>query len=389
MIYLDSAATSFQKPPEVRAAVLRAMERCASPGRGGYREAMTGAETVYRCRERCADFFDCAPEQVVFTSSATHSLNIAIKSMVGRGDRVVVSAFEHNAVMRPLAAIGAAIVVAESKLFDRAGTLAAFRETVTPDTKAVICTHVSNVFGFILPLREIAALCRERNVPLIVDAAQSAGILPLSLRELGAAYLAMPGHKGLYGPQGTGVLICGQVPEQTLLEGGTGSLSQQLDMPDFLPDRLEPGTANVPGIAGLEAGLRFVQRTGLREIAEREAAMIRHAAKRLERMGRIRVFSGPDQSGVLSVQFADHDCETAAELLARKGIAVRAGLQCAPLAHAAAGTLETGTVRLSTSAFSTERDIDSFLTAAAELCGERESRKKAAGCPCNRRRNQL
>lgn len=387
MIYLDSAATSFQKPPEVRAAMLRAMERCASPGRGGYREAMEAAETVYRCRERFADFFSCEPEQVAFTSSATHSLNIAIKSLVGPGDRVVVSAFEHNAVMRPLVAIGASIFVAESKLFDRAGTLAAFREAVTQDTRAVICTHVSNVFGFILPLEGIAALCRERNVPLIVDAAQSAGILPLSLRELGAAYLAMPGHKGLYGPQGTGVLICGRVPERTLVEGGTGSLSQQLEMPDFLPDRLEPGTANVPGIAGLEAGLRFVQRTGPETVAEREALLVRRAVRQLERLEGIRIFAGPDQAGVLSVQFSGMDCETAAERLARKGIAVRAGLQCAPLAHAAAGTLETGTVRLSTSAFTTEREIDCFAAAVAELGGGKK--KKPAGCPCNRRRNQL
>ena len=367
MIYLDSAATSFQKPPEVAKAVLDAMARCASPGRGGYREAMEAAGLLYRCRERFAVFFECEPEQVVFTGSATHSLNLAIKSLVKPGDRVVVSGFEHNAVMRPLTALGADIVTAGTKLFDQEDTIRAFQSALTPDTKAVVCTHVSNVFGYVLPVEEIAALCRRRGIPLVIDAAQSAGHFPLRLKALGAAYIAMPGHKGLYGPQGTGVLLCGRVPSETLLEGGTGSLSRELDMPEFLPDRLEPGTANVPGIAGLEAGLAFVERVGLREIRAREERLLRYLREGLSTMEGVRCFSGVPQSGVLSVLFERLDCESAAERLAERGIAVRAGLQCAPQAHRSAGTLEVGTVRLSVSLFNTEREMASALRALSEI----------------------
>jgi len=367
VIYLDSAATTFQKPPSVRAAVQRAMERCASPGRGGYREAMLADRLLYGCRERCAALFDCEPEQVVFTTSATHGLNIAIKDLVRPGDRVVVSGFEHNAVMRPLTALGAETVTAGERLFDREDTLAAFRSAVTPETAAVVCTHVSNVFGYVLPIAEIAALCRERDVPLVIDAAQSAGILPLSLRALGAAYIAMPGHKGLYGPQGTGILLCGRIPGRTLLEGGTGSVSQELTMPEFLPDRLEPGTANVPGIAGLDAGIAFLQCAGMDRIRAQEQRLLRRTVAGLLELPEVRCFAGPGQSGVLSLQFAGMDCETAAEKLAAQGIAVRAGLQCAPQAHRSAGTLPEGTVRVSFSAFNTTREIDCFLRAAGRL----------------------
>ena len=372
MIYLDSAATSFQKPPEVAAAMLDALRRCASPGRGGYGAAMAAAETVYRCRERCAALFDAEPEQVVFTSSATHGLNLAIKDLVRPGDRVVISGFEHNAVVRPLAALGAETVPAGTALFDPEKTLRAFRDAVGPETTAVVCTHVSNVFGYVLPLEDIADLCRDRGVPLIVDAAQSAGVLPLSLRRLGAAYVAMPGHKGLMGPQGTGVLLCGRVPERTLLEGGTGSVSREAAMPDFLPDRLEPGTQNVPGIAGLSAALGYLERHGLAGAQERR--LTRLLAERLRGLPGVRCFAGAPQSGVLSLQLEGVDCETVAAKLAERGIAVRAGLQCAPLAHRTAGTLESGTVRVSFSRFSRTGDAEALVRALRTLAGEQTGR---------------
>ena len=362
-MYFDHAATSYPKPPEVRRAVLRAMEECTSPGRGGYREALRAAETVHECRLQCAALFDCEPEQVVFTSSATHGLNIAIKDLVQPGDRVVVSGFEHNAVMRPLAALDAEIIVAGRNLFDAEDTLREFEKALSDGVKAVICTHVSNVFGYILPLERIAALCRLREIPLIVDAAQSAGILPLSLRELGAAYIAMPGHKALLGPQGTGILLCGRIPERTLLEGGTGSLSRELSMPEFLPDRLEAGTANVPGIAGLSAGIGIVRNLGLPVIAEKERILIRAIAERLGRNEKVRLFTGNNQSGVLSLLVEGQDCVCTAERLAEAGIAVRAGLHCAPLAHASAETLRQGTVRISVSPFHTIRDAERLTDA--------------------------
>ena len=227
MIYLDNAATTLRKPSSVYRAVRNAMHRAGTPGRGGHRAAMEAAETVYRCRELAAELFDVPyPEQVVFTMNSTHALNIAIRSLVRPGMRVVVSGYEHNAVMRPLYALGAEIRTARGILFDQADVLSAFRRELREDTGAVVLNHVSNVFGFIQPAAEIADLCRERGIPLILDASQSAGVLPISLKRLGAAFIAMPGHKGLYGPQGTGILLCGRKPEP-LLFGGTGSGSRE------------------------------------------------------------------------------------------------------------------------------------------------------------------
>lgn len=370
MIYFDSAATSFQKPPTVGQAMLKSMARCASPGRGGYRAAMEAAETVYSCRELCGKLFDCAPEQVVFTSNATHGLNLAIKSLIQKGDRVVVSGFEHNAVMRPLTALGADIEIAGRKLFDQEDTLRSFRQALEQPARAVICTHVSNVFGYILPIEEIAQLCKTRQVPLIIDASQSAGLLPLSLRQLHAAFIAMPGHKCLYGPQGTGVLLCGMVPLQTVLEGGTGSVSRELTMPEFLPDRLEAGTGNVTGVAGLAAGLQFVATRKPAHLADREARLCRMAAEGLQKIDGLTVYSGENQLGVLSFQAEGMDCEEVAQRLSERDVAVRAGLQCAPIAHESAGTLERGTVRMSFSAFSTEAELRRFLQIIREITTE-------------------
>ena len=344
MIYLDNGATSFYKPAAVRQAVMDAMLRCANPGRGGYPAAMAAATTVFHCRETAAEMFDCQPEQVVFTANCTHGLNIAIRTLVKPGGRVVISGFEHNAVTRPLHALGAEVVVAGRKLFDWQNTLEEFEDALRSGVDAAIFTHVSNVFGYILPVERMAALCRQYEVPFIVDAAQSAGVLPVYLKKWGADFITMPGHKGLLGPQGTGLLLCGRNPEP-LMAGGTGSESQRQDMPDFLPDRAEPGTLNVPGIAGLDAGMGYVRQVGIDRISRWEHQAAMQCVKNLNDLG-LRVFSGPHQAGTVSF-VPKMDCEEAAQVLAQWGIAVRAGLHCAPLAHESAGTLETGTVRIS------------------------------------------
>lgn len=360
MIYLDNGATSFRKPPGGYQAVLDAMQTCANPGRGGYRAAQRAAEIVFDCRETAADFFDCKPEQVVLTSNCTHGLNIAVHSLVKPGSRVVVSGFEHNAAVRPLYARNAEVVPAGRRLFDWDDTLESFRRELAKGADAAVFTHVSNVFGYILPVEELAKLCAEYSVPFILDAAQSAGSLPVKLNALGAAFIAMPGHKGLLGPQGTGLLLCAgdTVP---LLYGGTGSESQRKDMPDLLPERLEAGTLNVPGAAGLTAGMRWLKKNGIDRIHRREREQAALCAEGLKRMG-FTVFSGPHQAGTVS--FVPHiDCEDAAEQLARKGIAVRAGLHCAPLAHESAGTLKTGTVRVSFGADAGEGQTKRLLEA--------------------------
>ncbi len=373
LVYLDSAATTFQKPSSVPNAVLRAMRTMSSPGRGGYVSARAAEELLFRTRTLASETFGVStPENVIITDSATHGLNIAIKSLVPRGGKAIVSGYEHNAVTRPLHALGAETAVAASPLFDAEACVKAFAKAIRRGADAVICTAASNVFGFALPIGEIAELCRRPGIPLIVDASQSAGVLPLDMGALGAAFVAMPGHKGLYGPQGTGLLLCGAAA-QPLLEGGTGSESLRQEMPDFLPDRLEAGTHNIPGAAGLEAGLRFVARTTPERIARHERSLIRHAAQGLGQMDGVHVYAAQDdaaQLGVLSFSVDGKESEDVARELAQRGIAVRAGYHCAPLAHRTAGTLEQGTVRASVSAFSSAADIDAFLRAMREIAAK-------------------
>lgn len=363
MIYLDYGATSFCKPPAVLRAVERAMRTCASPGRGGYEAAKRGAETVFSCRETASKLFDCRPEQVVLTSNCTHGLNIAIRSLIKPGARVAVSGFEHNAVMRPLYDMGVQLRIAGRTLFDWDSTLEEFRRALRAGVDAAVFTHVSNVFGYILPVEELAALCREQGVPFILDAAQSAGTLPVKLGALGAAFIAMPGHKGLLGPQGTGLLLC-EGAARPLLFGGTGSESLRRDMPELLPERLEAGTLNVPGAAGLEAGMRYVL-SRQRQIEAAEHRQAERCARGLEKLG-ITVFAGPHQAGTVSF-VPETDCEAAAQQLADRGIAVRAGLHCAPLAHESAGTLETGTVRVSFGPDAADWQTDALLSAVQAM----------------------
>ncbi|MEG1632532.1 MAG: aminotransferase class V-fold PLP-dependent enzyme [Oscillospiraceae bacterium] len=376
MIYLDSAATSLQKPASVPRACAEAIRTMASPGRGGHSPAMLAADTAFRCRELLAGLFNApSPENVVFTMNATHGLNIAINTLISPGDRVVVSGWEHNAVTRPLRLFGANTDVAESPLFDSGAALRAFRRKVR-GADAVVCTHVSNAFGYILPIYEIAELCREEQVPLIVDASQSAGVLAVDMQRLGARFIAMPGHKGLLGPQGTGVLLCsGEV--KPLMAGGTGSESRNQDMPRFLPDRLEAGTHNICGIAGLMAGTEYVSALTTEKIGRHERELARLMAQQLSDIPGLRVYASDDpalQAGVVSVRHETLGCERIGEELGNRGVAVRAGLHCAPTAHKSAGTLDSGTVRFSFSPFNTRAEVkkaaDATKSAIKKLSGQ-------------------
>ena len=365
MIYFDSAATTLQKPDSVPAAVADAIRTMTTPGRGDHPAARLAADLMFRCRTAAAELFDVPqPENVILTTSATHGLNTAIRSLVRPGDTVVISGYEHNAVTRTLYAIGdVSCRIVNARLFDPAQMAEGFRKAVDEKVKCVICTHTSNVFGCTLPMDDIAAVCREKGVPLIVDASQSAGIQPVSLKRWGAAYIAMPGHKGLYGPQGTGLLLCGEGQMPTaLMAGGTGSISRQQDMPDFLPDRLEAGTQNVHGAAGLLEGIRFVRGTGLDPIRRREGEVIRVLAEGLKKRRDFRIFDDPrGESSVLSILPLNTPPETLADRLAEQGVAVRAGLHCAPLAHRTVGTERTGTLRLSASVFNTPEEAETVL----------------------------
>ena len=366
MIYLDSAATSLYKPECVQLAMLDAVNTMASPGRGAHAAALRAADCCYQCREALAELFHVQdPEQVIFTMNATHGLNIAIRSLVRRGSHVLISGYEHNSVTRPLHALGAEIRVLETPLFSPADFLRQ-AEAALPWANLVICTHVSNVFGYVLPIRELAELCRKRGIPLIVDASQSAGALELDFTALGAAFMAFPGHKGLMGPQGTGVLLC-QNDAKPLLYGGTGSEGARQTMPAFLPDRLEAGTHNMPGIAGLLAAVRWIMQRGTDAIRREERSLLEQLAGALRALPELEVFASPDpeqQTGVLSVRPRSMSCEAFAEELGAAGIAVRTGLHCAPTAHRTVGTLDSGTVRFSFSPFNTSRQIGQ----TAEIC---------------------
>lgn len=368
MIYLDSAATTIQKPPSVGCAVLRTMRYASSPGRGGHAFAMRAAETVYAARETAAKLFNVDdPAKVVFTFNATHGLNIAINSLVRDGDTALISGWEHNSVLRPLVANRARLIIAEAGM-DREKTLEAFDTALNEKPKLCAINHVSNVTGFVLPVYEIAEKCKRAGVPLIIDASQSAGAFKLDFTKLDADFIAMPGHKGLYGPQGTGLLLVKNGAEP-LLFGGSGSSSALPDMPEELPDRLEAGTHNTAGIAGLAKGMAFVMREGEDNILRRERELAYRAAAGLSRIRGVRVFA-PEQkngSGVISFGIEGLSPEGAGQRFSDMGIALRAGLHCSPLAHKTLGTFPEGTVRLSVSAFTNAREIDAFLNAAEDI----------------------
>ncbi len=364
MIYLDNGATSFHKPPQVSRAVQWAMNACANPGRGGYGAAMAADRELYRCRETAGELFGCEPQQVVLTTNCTHGLNIAIRSLIKPGMKVAVSGFEHNSVMRPLYALGAEVMVFGRKLFDWEDTLRSFERVLNRGAQAAVFTHVSNVFGYILPVEEMAAMCRKRGIPFILDAAQSAGSLEVNLEKLGAEFIAMPGHKGLLGPQGTGFLLCKNGGEP-LLYGGTGTASLRRNMPEDLPERLEAGTMNVPGYAGLRAGMEYLKNRGVGIIFKREHTQCMACAQGLQKLG-MQVFTGDHQAATVSF-VAGTEAAEAAEFLARRGIAVRSGLHCAPLAHESAGTLETGTIRVSFGHDAFAGQTEEFLRAVSKL----------------------
>ena len=363
MIYLDNGATSFHKPQAVYLAVTQAMRTCANPGRGGYPAAREADRVLFQCREAAGQLFHCKAEQVVLTGSCTQGLNIGIHSLVKPGSKVLVTGFEHNAVTRPLHALGAEIRVAGRKLFDWEDTLEDF-EKLLKGADAAVFTHVSNVFGYILPVEKMANLCREQGVPFILDAAQSAGMLDVNMEALGAEFIAMPGHKGLLGPQGTGLLLCAGTA-QPLIYGGTGNASISQEMPEDLPERLEAGTRNVPGYAGLREGMAYLKQEGLQRIYRREHGQLLRCIRGLQELG-MQVFAGEPQASTVSFR-CGLDCEEAARVLAEQGIAVRAGLHCAPYAHRSAGTLETGTVRISFGHDASNRQTEAFLRAATKL----------------------
>lgn len=370
MIYFDNAATTGVKPIEVQNAVQKALkEYSVNPGRGGYNASVMCSEMIYNTRKKLSDFFNAnAPERVIFTPNCTTALNTVIKGICRPGDHILTSSLEHNAVARPLYKLekaGADIDYAEVIFGDRDATVRSFERLIRPDTRLVICTHASNVTGEVLPIKEIGKICAERGVPFAVDAAQTAGVLDIDMLKMKIDYLCIAPHKGLYAPMGTGVLIAlGKIPE-TLTEGGTGSMSISYEQPEDYPERFESGTLNVPGIIGISAGLDFVNKRKRDNIYRHELGIMQYIYDRFNSIRGVQLYTNRPEYGrfvpTLSFNIRDKDSTSVASMLAEAGIAVRAGLHCAPMAHRRIGTVDSGTVRICLSAFNNLKEADIFI----------------------------
>ncbi|MBN6187289.1 aminotransferase class V-fold PLP-dependent enzyme [Aneurinibacillus sp. BA2021] len=375
-IYLDNAASTWPKPKTVSEAVAACIDGyAANPGRGGHKLSMKASKIIYQARVKAARLFHVKnPNDIIFTSNATHALNQAIKGFVKPGAHVITTSLEHNSVRRPLEFLRkeAGVDVTYIKPADHRFSLEAIRSAIRTNTSLIVVSHASNLLGTIAPVQEIGRLAHEKGIAYLVDASQSAGILPLNVEDMYIDMLAFPGHKGLYGPQGTGGLyIHPEIDLIPLLHGGTGSHSEAIDQPTTRPDRYESGTLNTPGIAGLAAGLDFVLETGIDVIREKEWKLTRLLLERLEEMEGVHVF-GPDKDvervGVIPFMIDGIDASELAYILDQEyGIAVRAGFHCTPLAHETAGTSETGAVRVSFGYFNDEEDIEALIKALAEI----------------------
>jgi cysteine desulfurase family protein len=376
MIYLDNAATSWPKAPSVMEAVQKAIAMpLGNPGRTFHRSAMDAASLVSACREGLAQLFGIAnPLRICFTANTTDALNLAIKGALQPGDHAICSSMEHNSVWRPLTALAARGVELSIAQANGEGIVApeSVGKLLRPNTRLVAMIHASNVNGAIQPIAKIGRIVREHGALMLVDAAQSAGSLPIDVEAMAIDLLAFPGHKGLLGPQGTGGLYVRDGVELALLkEGGTGSESNSPLQPEFFPDRLESGTLNLPGIAGLNAAVVYLLSTGITDVAAHEAELAMRLLASLRAMPRVKLYSpqeGSCRAPIIAFNIEGWDSTAVAQELERRAdIACRPGIQCAGLAHRTLGTQDCGTVRLSPGPFTTDQEIDTALDAIAGL----------------------
>lgn len=366
MIYLDNAATTFPKPQQVIKAVSEAQMNATNPARAGHTLSACAGKIVYYAREKASILFSSKIENVVFTKNCTESLNIAIKGVIETGDHVIISSLEHNSVLRPIEYLSQKRQITYDVAYvepqDEEKTIQNFRALINSKTKAIICTHVSNVFGTVLPIKKIGQLCKEKNIIFIVDAAQSAGVLEISVEKDNIDILCLPGHKGLLGPMGTGMMILNtQKNVDSLMQGGTGSYSLESAQPEIMPDKFESGTLNLSGIAGMSAGIDFLLARKTRmDILSHENALINTLKEDLSSIKNVRIYDdmhGKNHAPVLSFTIGDMHSEAVADVLDKNNIAVRAGYHCAYLSHKTYKTDKIGTVRVSPGIFNTKKDI--------------------------------
>jgi cysteine desulfurase family protein len=381
IIYLDNAATSFPKPREVLEKMVETYARLGvSPGRGGYDLATEAAELVFQTRQKLARFF-CAPdpERVIFTANATDALNIAIQGLIRPGDHVVSTRLEHNSVLRPLYHLREqGWIEYDLVSFDGSGYVdpQEIKMVIRPNTRLVIVCHASNVLGTVQPVAEIAGICLERGIPLLLDAAQSAGHVPINMSDWGIGAIAFTGHKALFGPSGIGGLILSpELNVRATRFGGTGIESRSLVHTQSFPHRLEAGTLNLAGIFGLSAGLDYLEQKGFGQLWQREMALIQRLYRGLNSTPGVAIHSPPPtEQGVpvLTCNIKGMDSGDVGDILdGDYGIAVRTGLHCAPFVHADLGTDDTGAVRFSPGPFNTNEDIDQAIKALAAIAAYR------------------
>ena len=369
MIYLDNAATSWPKPTKVMDSIQDCMlNYCANPGRSGHEMALKSENTVYNCRCKIAELFGVKKEEnVIFTHNATHALNIVIKGLLTNKSHAVVTSMEHNSVLRPLSVTGAMYDVV---MADKYGYVDEkdFEDFIKPNTSLIICTLSSNVCGSVQPFEKIAKIAKKHNIPFLLDASQGAGSIDIDMTRQGIDFLACPGHKGLLGPTGTGVLCINCDAElKTFIEGGTGSLSKLVTQPFTLPDRFESGTLNVAGIAGLDAALEYIVRRTPKSILHHENKLCKYLADNIMSMRGVRLVGyNPSRrrTAVLSVVLENTDSLVASAMLnIDYSIAVRAGFHCAYTAHSTLQTHKTGTIRFSPGPFTTKKDMEKVTDA--------------------------
>ncbi|MEY8739122.1 aminotransferase class V-fold PLP-dependent enzyme [Paenibacillus tundrae] len=377
VIYLDHAATSWPKPPTVGEAMMQALDVAgANPGRGSHRMAVQASRILFSTRKALSTLFGVSnANDISLGSNTTEALNLAIQGWLREGDHVIATMAEHNSVRRPLEYMRRSRnVTVDYVKVDAMGAvdLLQLEKMFRPNTRMVVCTHSSNLLGSILPVGEISQMCRKRQIPLLVDAAQSAGVMPVDVKRIGIDMLAFPGHKGLLGPQGTGGLyIAPELDVQPLLHGGTGSQSEAIEQPNVRPDRYEAGTPNTVGMAGLAAGVKHVMELTPERIYQHEWELTQFMMEGLASVPGIQMLGpevGHPRTGLLSFTVEGHDSAQLAFKLDRQyNIAVRSGFHCTPLAHESAGTTRSGAVRASVGYNTVQSDVNTLIEAVHEI----------------------
>lgn len=379
MIYLDNAATTYPKPNEVYEAVMRVMKEFgANPGRSGHRMALDAGRVIFETREVLSRLFNIDnPMNIVFTYNATDGLNLGIKGLLRPGDHVITTSMEHNSVLRPLKALEK--IGVETTIIKCSPTgeidVRDIEMNIKDETRLIVTTHASNLTGTLFPIKEIGEIAKKYGVVYMVDAAQTAGVYDIDVKEMNIDMLVFPGHKGLLGPQGTGgIYIRDGLDVIQTKEGGTGSKSHLLEHPEFLPDKFESGTPNTPGIAGLGAGVKYILKRGIDNIRNHEMELTKYFINELKKIDLVKIYGPCDaekQAAVVSINIGDEDSSEVSYILDKVfNIAVRPGLHCAPLAHKTIGTFEQGTVRFSMGPFNTFNDIERAIEAIKRISRE-------------------